>query len=73
MGALFEAMTAPATAWRVRLDEGQLRWSDGSRTFGSEPGAGFGRRFQARLARWLPVEALLRGPAGRPPHPSGRN
>ena len=59
VAALFATMTSPAAAWRVTLDDGELRWSDGDGTHDEEPEAGFGRRFQARLARWLPVEPLL--------------
>ncbi len=59
VAALFQAMTAPASAWEVTLDDGDLRWSDGSERFDREPEASFGRRFQARMARWLPVETLL--------------
>ncbi|MCF7221635.1 phospholipase D family protein [Marilutibacter chinensis] len=59
VAALFGTMTSPAAAWEVTLDGGELRWNDGTGSFDREPDAGFGRRFQAWLARWLPVEALL--------------
>ena len=59
VASLFQAMTSPASSWEVSLDEGELRWSDGTDTFDKEPEASFGRRFQARMARMLPVEALL--------------
>lgn len=56
---LFTAMIAPSAAWEVTQVDGDLRWSDGSQVHDKEPEAGFSRRFQARLARWLPVETLL--------------
>lgn len=57
--ALFQRMTSPAAAWEVGLENGDLHWIDGDATFHKEPEASFSRRFQAMLARWLPVEALL--------------
>ncbi|AWV06072.1 phospholipase D family protein [Marilutibacter maris] len=59
LAALFETMTTPTAAWRVTLDEGALRWNGDNGTYQREPEASLGRRFQARLARWLPVEPLL--------------
>jgi putative cardiolipin synthase len=59
VASLFQAMTSPASSWQVTLDDGDLRWSDGTETFDKEPEASFGRRFQAKVARWLPVETLL--------------
>ena len=46
-------------AWRVTLEDGDLRWSDGKETFDSDPKASAGQRFQAWLARVLGLESLL--------------
>ncbi len=59
VASLFQAMTSPASSWQVTLEDGDLRWSDGTESFDKEPEASFGRRFQAKVARWLPVETLL--------------
>ena len=59
LAALFETMTSPTAAWRVTLDDGELRWNADNGTYQREPEASLGRRLQARLARWLPIEALL--------------
>jgi putative cardiolipin synthase len=57
---LFDAMTAPSAAWQVtRSGRRELEWSDGTVIYDQEPEAGSSRLFQARLARWLPIEPLL--------------
>jgi putative cardiolipin synthase len=56
---LFARETEGARAWRVSLHEGQLQWSDGQRVLDHEPDASLSRRFQAWLARVLPVEPML--------------
>ncbi len=48
-----------AYAWQVTLQDDELRWSDGTGTFDSEPKAGMGRRFQAWLGRVLGLESQL--------------
>jgi putative cardiolipin synthase len=56
---LFAEDTAPERAWAVSLQDGQVRWSDGSRTYDDSPEAPAGRRFQAWLAQVLPIDAQL--------------
>lgn len=52
-----------ASAWRLALEDGRLRWrsGDGSRpdAEGDEPGASLWLRLQARLWSLLPLERLL--------------
>jgi len=43
----------------VTLQDGQLQWSDGTATYDSSPEASAGRRFQAWLARVLPIDSQL--------------
>jgi putative cardiolipin synthase len=57
---LFETQASGARAWAVTLDEhGDLRWSDGTKTWDSAPDASFGRKFQAWIARVFPVSSQL--------------
>ena len=46
-------------AWAVTLQDDKLQWSDGTQTHGSAPDASAGRKFQAWLARVLPVSSQL--------------
>jgi putative cardiolipin synthase len=46
-------------AWAVTLRDGDLLWSDGTRTYDSSPDASAGRKFQAWIARVLPIESQL--------------
>jgi cardiolipin synthase C len=46
-------------SWSVTLQDGKLLWSDGKETFDKAPAASVGRRFQAWLARILPVDSQL--------------
>jgi cardiolipin synthase C len=57
--ALFGKQTDGAHAWRVTLEKGNLRWSDGRETFDSDPKASGWRRFQAWLTRVLHLDAQL--------------
>ena len=57
--ALFGKQTDGAHAWRVMLEKGNLRWSDGRETFDSDPKASGWRRFQAWLTRILHLDAQL--------------
>lgn len=57
--ALFEAQTDGARAWQVTLVDGRLSWTDGTSTFGEDPMTTAGQRFQAWLARVLPIESQL--------------
>jgi putative cardiolipin synthase len=59
LDALFAAQIAPEHAWHVSLVEHDLRWSDGTEQFDSDPKASWGRRLQAWLARVLNLEAQL--------------
>jgi putative cardiolipin synthase len=56
---IFERQTAGDRAWRVYLDTGKLRWTDGQESLDHEPHASWGRRFQAWLARTLRLDAQL--------------
>jgi putative cardiolipin synthase len=55
----FRTDTAGARAWAVTLQHGRLRWDDGEKAHDSAPQASVGRRFQAWLARVLPIESQL--------------
>jgi putative cardiolipin synthase len=57
--ALFDAHTTGAHAWRVRLENGGLRWSDGKAEFDRDPEASAWRRFQAWATRVLHLDAQL--------------
>jgi len=56
---LFAHEASGARAWEVTLDGGKVRWSDGEQRFDSAPMASFGRRFQAWVARVLPLGSQL--------------
>jgi putative cardiolipin synthase len=56
---MFAIDTAGDRAWSVTLDEGQLRWNDGQGTYERAPEASIGRRFQAWLAKVLPIDSQL--------------
>ena len=57
--ALFDLQASGARAWQVSLVEGDLAWTDGQQTYDQEPEASGGRKFQAWVASWLPVESQL--------------
>ena len=56
---LFAEESSGARAWQVTLQDGDMRWSDGTNTYDSAPEASFGRKFQAWIARVLPVSSQL--------------
>ena len=56
---LFEQETAPARAWSVTLQDGKVRWSDGTKTLDDSPQASRGKRFQAWIAKVLPLDSQL--------------
>ncbi len=56
---LFERQTSGTYAWAVSLEDGDLRWTDGTWTYEKDPEASAGRRFQAWLARVLHVDSQL--------------
>jgi len=57
--ALFDRQASGERAWQVSLTDGKLAWTDGGKTYDSEPEASAGRKFQAWLAGLLPIEAQL--------------
>ncbi len=57
--AIFLTQSSGGRAWSVTLENDRLRWNDGATTHGKPPAASPGRRFQAWLARILPVESQL--------------
>jgi putative cardiolipin synthase len=56
---IFRKDSGPGLAWAVTLQDGHLRWSDGTKTYDRSPEASAGRRFQAWLARVLPINSQL--------------
>ncbi len=63
LAKMFQAKAGPKNSYRVELEQGKLRWIDGSkqppRTWTHEPEASFGRRATARVIGWLPLESQL--------------
>lgn len=57
--ALFDLQASGARAWQVSLVDGDLAWTDGKQTYDQEPEASGGRKFQAWVAGWLPIESQL--------------
>jgi cardiolipin synthase C len=56
---IFSEQTAGQRAWQVTLDTDELKWSDGTETFDSDPKATAGKKFQAWLTRVLHLDAQL--------------
>ncbi len=56
---LFSTQTNGRHAWRVSLEGGKLRWSDGTESFDSDPKASGWQRFQAWVTRVLHLDAQL--------------
>ncbi len=56
---LFDLQASGQRAWQVSLVDGDLAWTDGKQTFDKEPEASGGRKFQAWVASWLPIESQL--------------
>jgi len=56
---IFSEQTTAARTWRVSLDNEELRWSDATETFDSDPQASWGRRFVAWIARLFNLDAQL--------------
>ena len=59
LDAMFERESAGDRAWAVTLENGKLRWSDGTTTYDSSPQASGGQKFQAWLAKVLPLDSQL--------------
>ena len=55
--------TRPDSSYRLWVDDGGLRWRDGSskppQEWTHEPAVGMGRRVMARVIGWLPLESQL--------------
>ena len=56
---IFEEQVAPEHAWQVTLVDGELRWSDGTEIYASDPKASAWQRFQAWITRVLHLDAQL--------------
>jgi putative cardiolipin synthase len=56
---LFRTDSSGASAWAVTLHEGKLHWDDGTQTHERAPDASAGRKFQAWIARVLPISSQL--------------
>lgn len=56
---LFAAHTDGKHAWKVTLEDGKLRWSDGTESFDTDPKASAWQRFQAWATRVLHLDAQL--------------
>ena len=57
--SLFEMHIGSEHAWRVSLQDGNLRWSDGQQSFERDPRASAWQRFQAWATRMLHLDAQL--------------
>jgi len=57
--AIFARDSSGERAWRVTIEDGELRWSDGTQTLEHTPDASAWQRFQAWLARVLPISEQL--------------
>ena len=51
--------TTGERAWAVTLDGNELLWTDGKRTYDTSPQATGGQKFQAWLAKVLPLDSQL--------------
>jgi putative cardiolipin synthase len=56
---IFRIDSSGEQAWSVTLEGDALRWQDGKQVHDSSPDASTGRRFQAWLARVLPIKSQL--------------
>ena len=57
--AIFKTQIEGAHAWRVSLEDGGLRWSDGQESYDRDPKASGWQRFQAWATRVLHLDAQL--------------
>jgi putative cardiolipin synthase len=57
--SIFERESTGERAWSVTLENGKLRWSDGTTTYDDSPQASAGQKFQAWLAKVLPLDSQL--------------
>jgi putative cardiolipin synthase len=56
---IFQTESSGARAWALTLEDGDLKWGDGTQTHDSAPDASGSRKFQAWLARVLPISSQL--------------
>jgi putative cardiolipin synthase len=56
---IFRVDASGEHAWAVTLPGGELQWTDGVQTYDDSPDASAGRKFQAWLARVLPISSQL--------------
>jgi putative cardiolipin synthase len=56
---IFRIDSSGEHAWSVTLAQGKLSWQDGEKVYDSSPEASMGRRFQAWIARVLPIDSQL--------------
>ena len=56
---IFGIDTAGDRAWAVTLQDDKLEWNDGTKAHDSAPEASAGRKFQAWLAKVLPLDSQL--------------
>ena len=56
---IFRTDSSGKRAWSVTLVDGKLQWSDGTQTWDKTPEASAWRKFQAWLARVLPIDSQL--------------
>ncbi|MEO8309199.1 MAG: hypothetical protein ABI616_14290, partial [Pseudomonadota bacterium] len=59
LGAIYNEQLKGSHSWRVTLESGELKWTDGTQTFDLDPDASARRRFQAWMARVLHLDAQL--------------
>ena len=57
--AMFRTDSSGEHAWAVTRQDGELRWNDGKQVHDSAPEASAGRKFQAWIARVLPISSQL--------------
>ncbi len=57
--AMFETQVTGKRSWRVTLEDGDLRWSDGEKEYKRDPDASGWRRFQAWATKVLHLDAQL--------------
>jgi putative cardiolipin synthase len=56
---IFRTDSSGEHAWAVTLQHGKLQWTDGTQTYDDSPQASAGRKFQAWIARVLPISSQL--------------
>lgn len=59
LAEIFSEQSTGSRAWQVSLENEELRWSDDTETFDSDPQASWSRRFVAWIARLFNLDAQL--------------